>query len=272
MFEPNHLRERFEVLDQLDACLAPAESQPSSRATTAPSILARAASLHTRLESTNAAACASIRAQIRQGTRPSELLEPLRHTARQAPVPGLGYNYLDELVTGILQLQPPEETSHIPDPEMVFYQPTPVRHILHLAAMAALSPADILIDIGSGLGHVPLLISILTGINTIGIEADASLVAAAVDCAQSLGLHRVSFTQADARTAGLSRGTIFYLYTPFTGQLLRSVLDRLQHEASTRPIRIATLGPCTAAFAREPWLTPSSDPDPDRVTLFASQP
>lgn len=269
LFEPQYLRTRFEILDQLDACFGPPEL-PSLRDNATAPILARAASLRTRIESANSAACASIRAQIQQGTGPAELLECLRYAAEQSPAPGLGYDYLDELVTGILQLRSPDATDYVLEPEMVFYQPTPVRHILHLVAMAAPSPSEILVDIGSGLGHVPLLISILTGIRTVGVEVDASLVVSARQCAGALGLRRVEFIQADARTTDLSRATIVYLYTPFTGELLRSVIERLRYEASARPIRIATLGPCTTAFACESWLSAQLPPDPDRITVFQS--
>jgi hypothetical protein len=42
---------------------------------------------------------------------------------------------------------------------MVPYQPTPVRHILHLIAAAMVAEDDVFVDLGSGLGHVPLLVS-----------------------------------------------------------------------------------------------------------------
>lgn len=268
--EPRYLHTRFEILDQLDASVGSAEPLSPSGDTAAAALLDRVASLRTRLESANAAACAFIRAQIQQGTGRSGLLEFLRHTANQSPAPGLGYDYLDELVAGILQLHAPVATGYRPEPEMVFYQPTPVRHILDLMGRAGLSPSDVLIDIGSGLGHVPLLISMLIGISTVGVEVDSSLVASARQCASALALHRVDFIHADARAADLSRGTVYYLYTPFSGELLRSVIARLRHEASTRPIRIATLGPCTNAFARETWLSAPISPDADRITLFQS--
>jgi len=63
---------------------------------------------------------------------------------------------------------------------------------------------------------------------------------------------------------------VFYLYTPFTGDMLRHMLDRLHDEARRRSIRVATLGPCTPAVASEPWLRAASEPDAGRVTLFRS--
>jgi len=88
--------------------------------------------------------------------------------------------------------------------------------------------------------------------------------------AQALRVDRASFLAQDARDADVSHGTVFYLYTPFTGDMLRHVLDRLRGEACRRSFRIATLGPCTPAVAGEPWLRAVSEPSTDRVTLFRS--
>ena len=86
------------------------------------------------------------------------------------------------------------------------------------------------------------------------IEREAGYVACARRCARQLGLARASFLCQDARAADLSRGTVFYLYTPFTGAILREVLQRLAQEAKARPLRLCTLGPCTAEVAAQPWL------------------
>lgn len=263
LFEPGNLGERLDVLDRLDVFFAHAEPDVPPAA-----IHARAMVLRSRFESANSAICASIRARIQQGTGAAELLQHLRPD--QPSRPGLSYDFRDELVSGVLQLQAPEERNIALEPEMVFYQPTPVRHILDLIAVAGLAQSDVLFDIGSGLGHVPLLVSILTGIRCIGIEMNSAFVASARGCAQSLGLDHIAFINQDARAAGLAAGTLFYLYTPFTGTLLRSMLERLRIEAASRPIRIATLGPCTPIVANESWLLPSSEPDPDRITLFHS--
>ena len=181
---------------------------------------------------------------------------------------GPAYDYRDEALSGILQLREPSEANLRPAREMVFYQPTPVRHILHLIGASALSAADVFVDIGSGLGHVPLLVSMLAGVESLGIEVEAAYVASAQECAQRLRKSRVHFIHGDARTTDLSVGTVFYLYSPFTGSILTDVLDRLRTESTVRPIRICTLGPCTSTVARESWLTATALPDPDHITVF----
>src|SRR5258708_13773518 len=107
--------------------------------------------------------------------------------------PGLGYDHRDEVVSGVLQLREPSEPRLHPVPEMVFYQPTPVRHILHLITASALSKSDVFVDLGSGLGHVALLTSILTGARSFGIEVGAAYGASAHECAQNLPHSRPRF-------------------------------------------------------------------------------
>jgi len=133
---------------------------------------------------------------------------------------------------------------------------------------SALSAADVLVDLGSGLGHVALLTSMLTGVQGLGIEVEAAYVASAQECAQSLNLNRVRFIHEDARAADLSSGTVFYLYSPFTGSILADVLERLRKESTRRPIRICTLGPCTCTLAQEAWLQANALPHPGQVTIF----
>jgi hypothetical protein len=173
-------------------------------------------------------------------------------------------------VSGVLQLREPGEPDLQRSPEMVPYQPTPVRHILHLITATALSEDDVFVDLGSGLGHVPLLVSMLTGVRSLGIEVQAAYVASAGECAQSLHLSRVRFIAQDAREADLSSGTVFYLYSPFNGSILTEVLSSLRMESTRRPIKICSLGPCTRTVANEIWLKARTLPDTGRITVFDS--
>jgi hypothetical protein len=184
---------------------------------------------------------------------------------------GIGYDALDELLNGLVMRQPlPEETAAL-EPEMVSYHKTPARIILHLAE--ALREDDVLYDIGSGLGHVPILVHLLRGVEARGIEFEPAYRDYAQACADDLHLPRVRFIHADARTADYADGTAFFLYTPFRGRMLREVLARLEAEARTRPIRIFTYGPCTPVAARETWLRCVGETcdDPYRLTAFESR-
>jgi hypothetical protein len=273
LFEPERLCERLNVLDALDAGFGDLGLGTGNDVLTR-RIHGRAQAIRARLEAGNAELYQFIRAEIAGGAHRQTLLEwfqiPASRGGNEAPARGFGYDYRDELLSGILALREPSETNFHLSPEMVFYQPTPVRHVLHLIWAAALTEEDILVDLGSGLGHVPLLASLLTGAQSIGIEVEAAYVASARECAQRLRLGRVQFVCGDVRDANLSAGTVFYLYSPFTGSILATVLNRLRKESTRRPLRICTLGPCTCVAAKETWLKPVAVPDPDRITVFRS--
>lgn len=257
--EPERLRRRVEALDRLEAFLI---DEPAA----SDEIHERARKLRTRLEAGNSGLYESIRRKIQRGAGRDVLL---RWAQNAGLAQGDGYDYLDELVLGVLQFEEPSVVAE-PGAEMVFYQPTPARHIFDLIARASLAERDVLVDLGSGLGHVPLLASICTSARSIGIELEPAYIDCARQSAEGLSLTNVSFLQQDARTMDFSVGTVFYLYTPFKGSILRDVLDSLRREADRRPIRVCTYGPCTATVAEEPWLEATGELAADRIAVFWS--
>jgi hypothetical protein len=274
LFRPEQLRERLIALDDLDAGFGGIDFEDS--ATCADSRIHQCAkALRIRLEAANAALYQSVRSDIVRGGRARVLLQWLQNLASQnesqIPLRGLGFDCRDELLSGVLQLREPSEPDIQRSPEMVFYQPTPVRHILHLIAATGLAEDDVFVDLGSGLGHVPLLVSMVTGARSLGIEVEEAHVASARECAQRLQLKRVQFIPQDAREADLSCGSVFYLYSPFKGSILADVLSALRMESMRRSIKICSLGPCTRTVAQETWLKASAVPDTGRITVFDSQ-
>jgi hypothetical protein len=259
--EPDRLCRRVEALDRLEAYLIGGTESNGA------GIHHRARALYTRLEAANSELFRAIRDEIQRGAGPDILLR--RHDAGRAR--GEGYDYLDELIIGVLQFGEPGAGVVPLGAEMVFYQPTPARHIFDLIGRTALTERDVLVDLGSGLGHVPLLASICTSARTIGIELESAYIDCARQSAQGLNLNNVTFLQQDARTADLSVGTVFYLYTPFIGTILRAVLDSLRREAASREIRICTFGPCTPTIAEEQWLEAIGASDADRIAVFCSR-
>jgi hypothetical protein len=274
LFQAERLQERLIALDKLDAEFGDFDSE--ALATQANSDTRdRAKALRIRLEAANAELYQSVRSEIVRSGQPRALLQWLKTSASQyesgSPLPGMGFDWQDELVSGILQFSEPGELDRYRQPEMVPFQPTPVRHILDLIDASLLSEDDVFVDLGSGLGHVPLLVSMLAGVRSIGIEVQAAYVASAQECAQSLRLSRVQFVAADARTADLSIGTVFYLYSPFRGSILADMLNLLRSESTRRSIKICSLGPCTSRVANETWLKTSSQPSPGRIAVFSSR-
>jgi hypothetical protein len=273
LFLRDQLRKRLIALDDLDAGFGGFDCEDSTRCRYS-RLHQRAKALRIRLEAANAELYRALRSVIGRGGQPRALLQWLEDSAivhePRSPSPGLGFDYRDELMSGVLQLPEPSEPNLQPSPEMVPYQPTPVRHILHLIGAALIAEDDVFVDLGSGLGHVPLMVSMITGAQSVGIEMQAAYVVSARECAQSLQLSRVQFIAQDARDANLSRGTVFYLYSPFKGSILADVLGALRRESMHRSIKICSLGPCTRKVSDETWLKTSEVSDTGSITVFDS--
>lgn len=267
---PEQLRQRIEVLDRIETYLIHGQHQEGEDA----ALHRRAQAMCADLEATNRELYQSIRRKIQQGSGAGTLFEwvnawsdaarPLDH------LNGIGYDFLDVLVSGVLQFEEPGDRVTELTPDMLFYQPTPARDIFDFISRAELGEKDVVIDLGSGLGHVSLLTAICTRARCVGIELEAAYVDCANKCAQSLNLHNATFIAQDVRSADFSSGTVFYFYTPFSGAILRHVLDMLKREAANREIRLCTLGPCTPVIGEEPWLKAVGTPDIDRVAIFHS--
>lgn len=280
LFESEHLLERLALLDELDV-IGCGETFPASLD---PEIANPLQALRFRLEAANEALFRCARLEIASQGNSSVLrrwlTEPGDRQDSRGPRsprpthptrPGLGFDRRDEIVSGILRLGEPYEMELPLTLEMTPYQPTPARHILDLIEACELSAGDVLVDLGSGLGHVPLLVSILTGSCTLGIELQPAYVAIAREAARNLNLSHARFMAEDARTAEIATGTVFYLFTPFTGSLLMDVLDSLRQESRCRRIRICSLGPCTRNLREQRWLRATRLPETERIAVFESR-
>jgi 16S rRNA G966 N2-methylase RsmD len=260
-----HLRQRVEALDQLDVYLADGQAIGTA-------LRRRARTVYAKFEFVNSRLYEGIRRDIQRGAGGSRLREwmPDWNGAANLVYRG-GYDYLDELISGVLQSEEPSAEVVQLKREMVSYQPTPARHIFDFIGRAALTERDVLIDLGSGLGHVTLIAAICSSARCTGIELEPAYVDCARKCARSLNLKNMRFVQGDARAADLSEGTVFYLYSPFTGTILREVLNLLRDEAAKREIRICTFGPCTPVVAEEQWLSVIGRLETERLAVFRSR-
>ena len=276
--EPDRFRERVAALDRLDAYDFDSERLPYDSETSEAGLLRRAHALRTKLEAANLQFYEGIRDEIRRGEGREALFRwafrpeseaPRRDDSKHSDI-GDSYDYLDELVSGVFQFAVPDAPKINLSPEMVAYQPTPTRHIFDLIRRTQFTAHDVLIDLGSGLGHVPLLIASCTQARAVGIELEPSYVESARQSAEQLNLENATFLAQDAREADLSSGTIFYLYTPFHGAILRAVLDRLRLVAATCEIRVCTFGPCTPIVDAESWLVFDSAERGD-ISIFRSR-
>jgi hypothetical protein len=273
LLRPEQLAMRLNALDELDAIigdLAPGVLRSSSDF----KLIASAKALGSRLEAANEMLYGAARAEIvLQGNSPAMdhwLVEMANDGDAEEPRPGLSFDLLDEIVGGVLQIRGPGEADLLQSSEMTAYQPTPARHILDLIAACKFSNDDILVDLGSGLGHVPLLVSVLTGIRALGVEVQPGYAASAREAAETLNLRRVRFAAEDARMADLSSGTVFYMFSPFTGSILTDVLCGLRKQSEERQIRLCSLGPCTRILQGQKWLRATKRPDTERIAVFKS--
>lgn len=184
----------------------------------------------------------------------------------------IGYDSLDDFINGLLSDQVIPEATMERKPEMVFYQKTPTRIIFELAELAVLRRDDVFFDLGSGLGQVPILVNLISGTPTKGVEYEPAYCNYANTCASQLNLSKVEFINTDARLADYSRGTVFFLYTPFEGSILQTVMEILQKESQGRTIRIFTYGPCSETVAKQNWLSciKGEANDPYQLCAFKS--
>jgi Histone methylation protein DOT1 len=274
--DPDRFRERAEALDRLDAFHLDAEASIDSATSGELALHRRARELRAELEDANSRFYESIRDAIRRGTGREALLQCAVEAAgpraerTTSSDEGDSYDYLDELVSGVFQFVVADAPKIDLSSEMVAYQPTPVRHVFEMIHRTNLAANDVFVDLGSGLGHVPLLVAVCTPARTVGIEVEPSYVECARQSAADLQMRNASFIAQDVRDADLSSGTVFYLYTPFRGAILRAVLDRLRAEANTRAIRVCTFGPCLPSVAAESWLALDST-ESGQISVFRSR-
>jgi SAM-dependent methyltransferase len=165
-----------------------------------------------------------------------------------------GYDNLDIFINRLFPFQTMPEPTKDLEPGMVYYQKTPARIVFELVEKSHFNKEDVFFDLGSGLGQVAILVNLLAGITAKGVEFEPAFCEYARDCAAELNLSNVTFINVDARKADYSEGTIFFMYTPFKGEILQEVLEILRTESLVRKIKIITYGPCTAQVASQSWL------------------
>lgn len=184
----------------------------------------------------------------------------------------IGYDNLDILLKGLSPQQTmPQQTKDL-EPEMVYFQKTPARIVFELVEKSHFVQEDVFFDLGAGLGQVAILVNLLAGIKAKGIEFEPAFCDYAQDCAATLHLSDVTFINEDARKADYSEGTVFFMFTPFRGEILQEVLEILRQESLSRKIKIITYGPCTTHVAQQDWLKPITPEDSNmyRLAVFSS--
>jgi SAM-dependent methyltransferase len=202
---------------------------------------AELAQVYERIRATARDVHESTRAQLRE-----RQLDQAAFLAQLARAP---LELRDHLVEEILDVAyPPLQRLQLPR-DAVSYSPSGLAEILFVVAEAKLGPGQVFVDLGSGLGKVALLVSLLTGADAYGFELDPYLVAHARTAAASLRLGHAHFDTGDIRTVPLPVADAYYMFIPS----LRSddIAARLEPLAAKKPLQLFSQA---LDLRRLPWL------------------
>ena len=118
----------------------------------------------------------------------------------------------------------PEQTLR-PD---IFFLGTPQPVVDAMLELADVKPGDVLYDLGSGDGRIPITAAKRYGIRAVGIEIDPDMVAEARANARKAGVaHLVTFVERDLFLADIGEASIVTLY----------LLDRLNEQLRPKLLR-----------------------------------
>jgi trans-aconitate methyltransferase len=167
---------------------------------------------------------------------------------------------LHERHYGILTQKEVDMASLGYDSQYVPHDPSPYRALKTIFQALPFREGDVLIDYGSGAGRSSLVAARMYPFKrVIGVELLPSLVSLAERNLRQVRLELackdVRFLQADAMAYTLPPdATIAFLFNPFTGEVLRQVLDNILTSLVTapRPFLIAILNP--SDFERPSWM------------------
>ncbi|WP_041316733.1 SAM-dependent methyltransferase [Hyphomicrobium nitrativorans] len=116
----------------------------------------------------------------------------------------------------------PANTAHPPE---VLYFPTPQAAVDVMLEMADLKEGDVLIDLGSGDGRIPITAAKRYGIRAEGVDINPDLVAKATENAEQAGVaDKVVFKEQDLFETELGDATVITLF------LLTSINLKLRPE------------------------------------------
>jgi SAM-dependent methyltransferase len=95
----------------------------------------------------------------------------------------------------------------------VRYLPTPENVVEAMLRLAAVGPADVVYDLGSGDGRIPIAAAQRFGARGVGIEIDPALVQVSREHARSAGVESsVRFVEGDLFEADLREATVVTLF------------------------------------------------------------
>jgi SAM-dependent methyltransferase len=140
----------------------------------------------------------------------------------------------------------------------IHFVPTPEEVVEAMLRLADVGKDDVVYDLGSGDGRIPITAARRFGARGVGIDLDPKLVAQATRSAQDAGVgDRVRFVEGDIFEADISGATVVTLY------LLSSINERL------RPKLLKELRPGTRIVSHQFRM---GDWQPERETVVDFRP
>ena len=108
--------------------------------------------------------------------------------------------------------RPSRKKRQLRKPDVIYY-PTPTETVDEMLRMAKIKKGDVLYDLGSGDGRIPIAAAKQYGIRAVGIEIDPKLVTEAQENARQAGVSGlVRFRNEDMFRVDVSEATIVTLY------------------------------------------------------------
>jgi protein-L-isoaspartate O-methyltransferase len=108
--------------------------------------------------------------------------------------------------------QSSQKKSRLHKPDVIYY-PTPPETVAEMLRMAKVKKGDVLYDLGSGDGRIPIAAATQYGIHAVGIEIDPKLVAEAEENARQANVSQlVRFRNQDMFRVNYSEATVVTLY------------------------------------------------------------
>ena len=143
--------------------------------------------------------------------------------------------------------------------DAVHYEPLPYYAVFKIMDRLRLGPADVLVDIGSGLGRAVCVAASYPIREAQGVEIEADLHANAEANATCSRRRRapIRLQCASATEFNYDDATVLWVFNPFGAATMRLVLERLKNSLDRRPraLRMAYINAtCAHLFVSQPWL------------------
>ena len=123
---------------------------------------------------------------------------------------------------------------HLGLPDVTWIAPTPTHVLEHVFALEPIKPDDVLCDVGCGDGRV-IAWWLSQGLQNriIGLELDPSTALSTSHRFERYSNVRILHCDA---THMLPVATVFYLYNPFTGDMMRRFADQIMRQPHAKVI------------------------------------